>query len=68
MAAGMSVRYDAEFVEWKGLQKGYKEVWEQVARAIYAVIAIEGGATVEDIPGTIEPGEDDKDDEDDGNP
>jgi hypothetical protein len=54
MAASMHLSFDAEFVDWDKLQKPYQEVWEQVAKSIYAVIAIQGGALVEEIPGTYD--------------
>ena len=45
----LAIKYDAEYVEWDDLKKRYKEVWEEVARSVYAVIAVEGGADVEEI-------------------
>jgi len=47
----MQVRYGAEFTDWKDLKDGYQDIWEQVARSVYAVIAIEGGAIIEPIKG-----------------
>jgi len=48
-ATNMQVRYGAEFTDWHDLKDGYQDVWEQVARSVYAVIAIEGGAIIEPI-------------------
>lgn len=50
MASNLFLRYNTEYTEWDDLKPPYREVWEQVARSIYAVIAIQGGATVEEIP------------------
>ena len=50
MAGNMNVRFDVEFTDWDDLVRSYKEVWEYVARSMYAIIAIEGGAAIEDIP------------------
>ena len=50
-ATNMQVRYGAEFTDWKDLKDGYQDIWEQVARSVYAVIAIEGGAIIEPIKG-----------------
>jgi hypothetical protein len=50
-ATNMQVRFDADFTDWKDLKDGYQDVWEQVARSVYAVIAIEGGAIIEPIKG-----------------
>ena len=50
MASSLFLRYNTEYTEWDDLKPPYKEIWEQVARSIYAVIAIQGGATVEEIP------------------
>ncbi len=49
MMSDMSVKYQAEFVDWDQLEPEYQEVWEQVSQAMYAVIAIQGGASVEEI-------------------
>ena len=54
----MQVRFDADFTDWKDLKDGYQDVWEQVARSVYAVIAIEGGAvieTIKDVPKLDDP-------------
>jgi hypothetical protein len=50
LVTGMAVRFDTDFTDWDSLKKQYQEVWEQSARAMYAVIAIQGGALVEEIP------------------
>jgi len=50
MASGMFLKFSSEYTDWEDLKPQYKEIWEQVARSVYAVVAIEGGAKVEDIP------------------
>ena len=57
-ATNMQVRYGAEFTDWKDLKDGYQDLWDQVARSVYAVIAIEGGAvieTIKDVPKLDDP-------------
>tara|TARA_R110000824_G_scaffold114279_5_gene264699 strand:+ start:410 stop:640 length:231 start_codon:yes stop_codon:yes gene_type:complete len=49
MMSDMAVKYQAEFVDWEQLESEYQEVWEQVSQAMYAVVAIQGGASVEEI-------------------
>ena len=49
MASGLFLRYNSDYTEWEDLKPPYKEIWEQVAKSMYAVIAIQGGAKVEDI-------------------
>ena len=50
MASGMFLKFSSEYTDWEDLKPQYKEIWEQVARSVYAVVAIGGGAKVEDIP------------------
>ena len=49
MASGLFLRYNSDYTEWEDLKPPYKEIWEQVAKSVYAVIAIEGGARIEEI-------------------
>ncbi|QDP54704.1 MAG: hypothetical protein Tp1124DCM412911_40 [Prokaryotic dsDNA virus sp.] len=57
MATSMDTAFDYDFTDWDDLKRSYREVWEQVARALYAVIAIQGGAIVEEIPNVQKPDE-----------
>mgnify|MGYP003645771515 CR=1 FL=1 len=49
MMTNMVLFFDVEYTEWDELKPAYQDIWFQIARSMYAVIAIEGGATVEDI-------------------
>tara|TARA_R110002012_G_scaffold166722_3_gene330120 strand:+ start:5669 stop:5875 length:207 start_codon:yes stop_codon:yes gene_type:complete len=50
MMTNMALFFDIEQTEWDKLKPRYKDIWFQIARAMYVVVALEGGATVEDIP------------------
>ena len=54
MMTNMTLFFDVEFTDWNKLKPAYKDIWFQVARAMYVVIALEGGATVEEIPNVKE--------------
>lgn len=58
MASGMFLKFSSEYTDWEDLKPQYQEIWEQVARSVYAVIAIEGGAKVEEIGNAEDSGED----------
>jgi hypothetical protein len=49
MMTNMVLFFDVEYTEWNDLKPTYQDIWLQIARSMYAVIAIEGGAKVEDI-------------------
>ena len=60
MASNLFLRYNTEYTDWDDLKPPYREIWEQVSKSIYAVIAIQGGAKVEEIPNVKNENEDEE--------
>jgi len=61
MMTNMALFFDIERTDWDNLKPRYQDIWYEIARSIYVVIALEGGATVEDIPNAEEDQQDDED-------
>tara|TARA_R110000824_G_scaffold195727_4_gene378625 strand:+ start:3258 stop:3473 length:216 start_codon:yes stop_codon:yes gene_type:complete len=54
MMSNMGLIFDVEYTDWSKLKPVYKDIWFHIARTMYVVIALEGGATVEEIPNVKE--------------